>query len=94
MDQARQQATNLYGQYSPMIEEKRKEAQRAANNLGGMAGKFLNQNQKPKETSQGVTMKDVERMGQKAVWGLGKVGNKVAGGIERLQQQQQQNQGR
>jgi hypothetical protein len=39
-----------------------------------------------------VTMKDVERIGQKALWGLGKVGTRVAGGIDRLQQQNQ-NQG-
>jgi hypothetical protein len=90
--QAKQHVNQLYKQYSPQIDQTRKEAQRAADTMGGLAGRVINGNPDRRDAGQSVTMKDVERIGQKALWGLGKVGTRVAGGIDRLQQQNQ-NQG-
>jgi len=79
----------IYDQYSPAIDAKKRDAQRAAQNMGGFAGRLMGATQQNKEGSaQGnVGLKDLERMGQKALWNLGKAGTRVAGGIDRLQQQ-------
>lgn len=90
---AKQHVNQLYEQYSPQIDQTRNQAQRAAGTMGEFAGRVINGNPDRRDAGQPMTMKDVERIGQKALWGLGKVGTKVAGGIDRLQQQQNQNQG-
>ena len=90
--QAKQHVNQLYVQYSPQIDQGRKEAQRAADRVGGFAGRVINGNPDRRDAGQSATMKDVERLGQKALWVLGKVGTRVAGGIDLLQQQSQ-NQG-